>query len=72
MTQLATVWQRLQRFLEMLISHDDMHAVTERYTEAVVSLRRGHMDDYYKSMALLMEMLDHVRQQERVWWGNVL
>ncbi len=72
MTQLATEWQRHQRFLEMLISHDDMHAVTERYTEAVVSLRRGHMDDYYKSMALLMEMLDHVRQQERVWWGNVL
>ena len=72
MTQLATEWQRHQVFLEMLISHDDMHAVAERYTEAEVSLRRDHMDDYYKSMALLMEMLDHIRQQERVWWGNVL
>ena len=72
MTQIATEWQRHQVFLEMLISHDDLHAVAERYTEAEVSLRRDHMDDYYKSMALLMEMLDHIRQQERVWWGNVL
>ena len=72
MTQLASEWKRHQPFLEMLISHDEMHAVVERYTEATVSLRRDHLDDYFKSMALLQEMLDHIRDQERIRWGNVL
>jgi len=72
MAQLATEWKRHQRFLEMLTSHDDMHSVIDRYTEATISLRRGQLDDFYKAMALLMEMLDHIRQQERVWWGNIL
>jgi hypothetical protein len=72
MTQLASEWMRHQPFLEMLISHDEMHAVVERYTEAVINLRRDHLDDYFKSMALLEEMLDHIRDQERVRWGNVL
>lgn len=72
MTQLASEWKRHQQFLELLISHDEMHTVVERYTEAEVNLRRDHMDDYFKSMALLEEMLDHIRDQEKVRWGNVL
>jgi hypothetical protein len=72
MTQLASEWKRHQQFLELLVSHDEMHTVVERYTEAEVNLKRDHLDDYFKSMALLQEMLDHIRDQERVRWGNVL
>jgi len=72
MTALASEWERHQPFLEMLISHDEMHTVVERYTEAEINLQRDHLDDYYKSMALLMEMLGHIREQEKVRWGNVL
>ena len=72
MAQLASEWKRHQPFLEMLISHDEMHTVVERYTEAEISLRDGRLDDFSKSMSLLMEMLDHIREQERVRWGNVL
>lgn len=72
MTELATEWKRHQPFLEMLISHDEMHTVAERYTEASVELQRGQLDDYYRSMALLQEMLEHIRAQERVRLGNIL
>lgn len=72
MTQLASEWKRHQPFLEMLISHDEMQAVVERYTEAEVYLRRDELDEFYSNMALLMETLDHIREQETVRWGNVL
>ncbi len=70
MTQLASEWKRHQPFLEMLISHDEMHTVVERYTEAEAYLRRGRMDEFNSNMALLMEMLDHIRDQEAVRWGT--
>lgn len=72
MTQLATVWEKFRPFMEMLISHDEMHTVVERYTEAEASLERSNLDDYYKSMALLQENLSHIRDQERIRWGSVL
>ena len=72
MTQLASEWKRHQQFLEMLVSHDEMHTVVERYTEASINLKRDHLDDYFKSMALLQEMLDHISDQEMVRWGNIL
>ncbi len=72
MTALASEWERHQQFLEMLISHNEMHTVVERYVEAEACLKRGCLDDFYKSMALLQENLDHIRQQERIRWGNVL
>jgi hypothetical protein len=49
-----------------------MHTVVERYTEASINLKRDHLDDYFKSMALLEEILDHIRDQEMVRWGNIL
>lgn len=72
MTQLATEWKSHQSFLEMLISHTEMHTVVERYVEAEASLKRGRVDEFYKAMALLQENLDHIRQQQRVRWGNIL
>ena len=72
MTALASEWKRHRPFLEMLISHNEMHTVVERYVEAEACLKRGCLDDFYKSMALLQENLDHIRQQERIRWGNVL
>lgn len=72
MTQLAGEWEKYRPFLEMLISHNEMHTVVDRYVEAGVNLKRGSMDDYYRSMALLEESLGHIRQQQRVRWGNVL
>jgi len=72
MTQLASEWERYRPFLEMLISHDEMHTVVERYVEAEINLDRGHLDDYYRTMSLLREILRHIREQERVGWGNVL
>ena len=72
MVELATEWKRHQPFLEMLISHSEMYTVAEWYTEASIDLQRGQLDDYYKAMALLQEMLDHIREQERIRWGNIL
>lgn len=72
MTLLASEWKKYRPFLEMLISHDEMHTVVERYTEAEASLERSNLDDYYKSMALLQENLSHIRDQEMIRWGNVL
>jgi alpha-D-ribose 1-methylphosphonate 5-triphosphate diphosphatase PhnM len=71
MIELTNLWERHRPFLEMLISHDDMHAVIERYVEATVSLKGEDLDDFYISMALLQEMLRHIREQEEVAWGNV-
>jgi hypothetical protein len=72
MTQLAVEWERHKQFLEIMISHDEMHEVVERYTEAEINLKRNRLDEYFQSMALLQEMLDHIREQEKVRWGNVL
>ena len=72
MTTLANVWAKYQPFLEMLISHDEMHNVAEHYIEAQIELKRNRLDDYYKTMALLQEMLSHIRKQESINWGNVL
>lgn len=72
MTQLATVWEKFRPFMEMLISHDEMHTVVDRYVEAGVNLERDQLDDFYKSMALLQESLRHILNQEQVRWGNVL
>ena len=72
MAALAAEWKHHRPFLEMLISHNEMHTVVERYVEAEASLRRGNLDEFYESMALLQENLDHIRQQERVRWGNIL
>jgi hypothetical protein len=72
MVQLAGEWEKFRPFLEMLISHDEMHTVVDRYVEAGVNLERNHLDDFYKSMALLQESLRHILNQEQVRWGNVL
>jgi hypothetical protein len=72
MARMATEWEKHRSFLETLISHDEMHTVAERYTEAEINLKRDHMDDFYKSMALLQEILEHIREQERVRLGNIL
>jgi hypothetical protein len=72
MAQLAGEWEKYETFLEMMISHIEMHTVVDRYVEAGVYLTRGSLDDFYKSMALLQESLKHIENQQRVRWGNVL
>ena len=72
MVQLAGEWEKFRPFLEMLISHNEMHTVVDRYVEAGVNLERDHLDDFYNAMALLQESLRHILNQEQVRWGNVL
>lgn len=71
MTQMAYTWEKYISVLEMLTSHEDLHAVVEHYVEASANLQRGHLDDYYKTMALLGEMLKHIRDQESPRWSNL-
>ena len=60
MVQLAGEWEKFRPFLEMLISHNEMHTVVDRYVEAEINLQRNHLDDFYKSMALVQESLRHI------------
>ena len=72
MVVLAMTWERYQRWLTMLVPHQDIHNVSERYVEASVNLQREHFDDFHKSMALLEEALKHLRDQEPPSISNIL
>lgn len=72
MVRLASKWEEHKPWLEIMTSHEDLHAVTEHYTEASMNLEREHYDDFYKSMALLDEALKHIRDQEALSISNIL
>lgn len=71
MVRLASKWEAYRPWLEVMTSHEDLHAVTEHYTEAAMNLERDHLDDFHKSMALLDESLKHIRDQEALTISNV-
>ncbi len=71
MTRLVGEWSRYAPVLELIISHEEMNTVVERYLKAQSSLRHNQLDDFHKEMTLLREILRHVREQESIGWGNL-
>jgi hypothetical protein len=69
--RLAEICEKNRPFLEALTSHEDIHNVAEQYVMAKTSLELEQTDDYMMAMALLAEMLEHIREQEAPSWSNV-
>lgn len=69
---MANQWARRLPVLEMLTDHDDLHSVTEHIVEGQTHLRYRHANDFYQSMALLNESLQHIRSAESFALANIL
>lgn len=72
LAQLAEMWSRHERTLEILAPHEDLHRITELIIEGDANLEAGDHDDFNRSMALLGEAIRHLYEEERLILSNVL
>lgn len=68
---LATLWDEKADLLEMLCSHDDLHEVKERIIQAEICVEYTDMEDFYASVALIGEGIEHIRDQEALSLTNL-
>ena len=71
LVQLAGRWQGRSGFLEMLTSHDDVHAVTAAIRDAQVSLDMMDLDDLLRALEQLGMALEHIASIQQVSWRNL-
>ena len=71
-TIMANQWERERPVLEILTDHEDLHAVTEHLVQGQIHLKHRHANDFYQSMALLIESLRHMRNAEEFSLANIL
>lgn len=69
---LATLWDEKAMLMEVLCAHDDLHEVKERIIQAQITMEYTDMEDFYSSVALIGEALEHIRDEEGVSWTNLL
>lgn len=69
---LASHWSDCKPLLEIMTSHDDVHEASMHITDAMICLECGDSDDFYRSMAQLSEMLEHICEVETLKLSNVL
>lgn len=68
---LATLWDEHSDLLEMLCAHDDLHEVKERIIQAEICMEYTDMEDFYSTVALIGEGIEHIRDQEALRWTNL-
>ena len=68
---LATLWDEKSDLMEVLCAHDDLHEVKERIIQAEITLEYTDMEDFYSSVALIGEALEHIRDQEALSLTNL-
>ena len=68
---LATLWDERSGLLELLCEHDDLHEVKERIIEAEICVAYTDMEDFYGSVALIGEGIEHIREKEALTAANL-
>ena len=68
---LATLWDENMTLLEVLCSHDDLHEVKERIIQAEICVSYTDMEDFYSSIALIGEAIEHIREGEALRLTNL-
>lgn len=71
LAQIAEYWSKCSVWMEMLTSHEDIHAVREQVVSAKALLENDDIAQYHQCMALLRESLDHIRRHESMALSNV-
>ena len=69
---LATLWDDHAVMLEMLCDHEDLHNVKERFIQAQICIEYTDMEDFYSTVSLIGEGIEHIRDQEGLTWTNLL
>ena len=71
LTAMAERWDGRAGLMETLCEHDDLHAVRERMVQAKICMEYTDMEDFYASMALLGENIEHIRDEEALRLSNL-
>jgi len=70
--QMAGAWSRHEQVMEMLAPHEQLHEITVLIIEGDANLTAGDRDDFNRSMALLGEAVNHLREEEQLKLTNIL
>lgn len=68
---LANLWDEKSTMMELLCAHDDLHEVKERIIQAEICISYTDMEDFYSSVALIGEALEHIRDGEALRLTNL-
>lgn len=71
LVHLATFWEEHLSLLEMLCEHDDLHEVQERIIQAENCARYTDMEDFFVSVMLIGESVEHIRDEEALRLTNL-
>lgn len=71
LTALANLWDGKMTVLELLCAHDDLHEVKERIIQAEICVSYTDMEDFYASVALIGEAIEHIRDGEALRLTNL-
>lgn len=72
MGSLDELWDQHKNWLEVLISHEDVHNVKEQLVEARKCLENEWLDQYETSVGLLVEALNHIHDHEALTLSNIM
>ena len=68
---LANLWDEKMTLLEVLCAHDDLHEVKERIIQAEICVSYTDMEDFYASISLIGEAIEHIRDGEALRLTNL-
>lgn len=68
---LANLWDENMTLLEVLCAHDDLHEVKERIIQAEICVSYTDMEDFYASISLIGEAIEHIRDGEALRLTNL-
>lgn len=72
LVELATYWDEQQGILEVLCDHEDLHDVQSHIITARICLDYTDDEDFFTSVSLIGEGIEHLRDQEALHWANLL
>lgn len=70
LVELATVWDEHAGVLEVFCDHDDLHDVKQNIIQAEICMEYTDMEDFYASVALIGEGIEHIQDEEAASWTN--
>ena len=68
---LANLWDEKMTLLEVLCAHDDLHEVKERIIQAEICVSYTDMEDFFASISLIGEAIEHIRDGEALRLTNL-
>ena len=68
---LANLWDEKMTLMEILCAHDDLHEVGERIIQAEICISYTDMEDFYASVSLIGEAIEHIRDGEALRLTNL-